>query len=210
MAFGQTPKDSAGLPVGSVYVPNVGFVGLQGSPVNNTDGLSNASAGVVSVDQIASAIINSKGFVATTGTLVTATNGNLTMGMSVFNPSGSGKNLYIYSIKYHAFNISAAPKYNITTADPLYSNAITPQNLRPAGGASVANVTSAANNASASISLSGTLQDLTAVNAAGTVEFLPSSSGIMFPAGSANGITVYGIVTTAGGSWGATVRWIEF
>ena len=47
MAFGSTPKDVAGIPVSSVYVPGVGWVALQGSTTTNTDGQNNQSAGVV-------------------------------------------------------------------------------------------------------------------------------------------------------------------
>ncbi len=43
MAFGTTPADSSGIPIGCVYVPGVGFKALQGGSVN-TDGSSNDSA----------------------------------------------------------------------------------------------------------------------------------------------------------------------
>lgn len=42
-AFGATPKDSSGIPIAEVYVPNVGFVALQGSSGSFTDGSSNDS-----------------------------------------------------------------------------------------------------------------------------------------------------------------------
>lgn len=211
MAFGQTPRDAGGIPVSSAYVPNVGWVALQGSPVNNTDGSSNTSAGIVSVDQIQSAIMNGKGYAATTGALATATNGNLTVGVSVFNPAASGKSLYIFSMKFHAFANNAAPKYNTgATTDPAYANVLTPQNLRSGGPASVASVTSPANNATTSIALSGSLQDFVVVNTTATFELLTAPAGIMLPAGTASGIILYGIVVAAGGTWGATIRWIEF
>lgn len=43
MAFPQTPEDAGGIPVGCVYVPNVGLVALRGTTNTNTDGSSNSS-----------------------------------------------------------------------------------------------------------------------------------------------------------------------
>lgn len=42
-AFGAVPKDSGGIPIAEVYIPNVGFVALQGSSGSFTDGSSNDS-----------------------------------------------------------------------------------------------------------------------------------------------------------------------
>lgn len=47
MAFGSTPKDNAGIPIGEVYVPGTGFAALAGSVITNTDGSSNLSAPAV-------------------------------------------------------------------------------------------------------------------------------------------------------------------
>lgn len=44
MAFGNTVKDAGNIPIAETYVPNVGFVALQGSTNTNTDGSSNQSA----------------------------------------------------------------------------------------------------------------------------------------------------------------------
>lgn len=43
MAYGQTPKDAGGIPIGSVYVPNTGIIPLQGAN-SSSDGSSNTSA----------------------------------------------------------------------------------------------------------------------------------------------------------------------
>lgn len=45
MAFGSTPTDSNNIPIGCVYVPNVGFNALQGG-LQYTDGSSNVSTSV--------------------------------------------------------------------------------------------------------------------------------------------------------------------
>jgi hypothetical protein len=49
MAFGSTPSDSNNIPIGSVYVPGVGFKALQGGTLF-TDGSSNDSAPVRTED----------------------------------------------------------------------------------------------------------------------------------------------------------------
>ena len=46
MAFGASVRDSGNVPIAQVYVPGVGFIALQGSSINNTDGSSNTSAAV--------------------------------------------------------------------------------------------------------------------------------------------------------------------
>ena len=61
MAFGSTPRDAQQIPVGSVYVPGVGFVAWQGG-TQSTDGSSNTSApGVIQLGDgtglIASSVI---------------------------------------------------------------------------------------------------------------------------------------------------------
>ena len=47
MSFGNQQKDAAGIPIGCVYVPNTGFVALQGSKNTNSDTSSNVSSSVV-------------------------------------------------------------------------------------------------------------------------------------------------------------------
>lgn len=43
MAFPQSLLDAGGVPIGSVYVPGVGWAALQGTSNTNTDGSSNPS-----------------------------------------------------------------------------------------------------------------------------------------------------------------------
>lgn len=70
MAFGSTPKDSAGLPIGSLYVPNSGLTSLQGSTLTNTDASSNVSTplnvNVVQSNSLAIAMADSDGDTANT------------------------------------------------------------------------------------------------------------------------------------------------
>jgi len=212
MAYTTLPV-AGGIPIASVYDPATNtFPGLQGSPVKNVDSFVNTSAPIVAGDQLQVAIMNGKGYVATTGLLATLTNANLIMGLSVFNPLVGGKSLYIYSIKFSTVTASSATlKYNLTTADPAFATVLTAQNLRPGGAASTASCTCAANNATASVSVTGTQQDLLFTGAYGTYEFLTTpEAGIMLPAGAANGVAVYGTVALAAGNWMGTIRYIEF
>lgn len=70
MAFGSTPKDSAGLPIGSVYVPNGSIVSLQGSTNTTTDASSNVSTpvnvNVVQNNSVAIQMADSDGDTAST------------------------------------------------------------------------------------------------------------------------------------------------
>jgi hypothetical protein len=213
MAFSTLPT-AANIPIGSDYDPATNtFPALQGSPLKNVDTFSNTSAPLVVGDQLQAAIMNGKGYVATTGLFATLTNGNLIMGLSVFNPLAGGKSLYIYSIKFSSVTSSSnlTIKYNLTTADPTLATTITAQNLRPGGAASTASCTSAANAATASIAVTGTFQDMLFANTLGTFELLTTpEAGIMLPASAANGVLVYGTVVTAAQNWVATIRYIEF
>lgn len=211
MTFGTLKKDAQGTPVAQGWRPGDEFIGAQISELINVDGSTNESAGMVTSDQVQNAIMLGMAFVATTGVRATATNPNLVMGMSVFNSSSSGKSLYIFSIKWHAPAATTTIKYHLTTVDPAYASSITQTKLKAGGAtASIATVTSAADAASASISTSGTQQDMLFNPGAGTFEFLPDGCGIYLPAGASNGVAVYGTIATAGNSWGASVRWLEF
>lgn len=156
-------------------------------------------------------IRNAQGYQATTGRLVTATNANLQMGMSLFNPIGSGKSIMITSAKATCQNASAVTVQN-TTTDPAYATTITATNLKLGGTASVltSSLTSAASGATAGIATSGSVYDATYVAATSFVELLANGNVIILPAGAANGISMFVTVTTAGNAWSFTFRWIEF
>lgn len=213
MSYSNTLRDAGGIPLSSVVVPGNNVpVPLQGSSIGNTDANLNTTSGVVTADQIQAAILLGKGYAATTGTFSTATNGNLVMGMCVFNSSSSGKNIYIFSIRWHQVTSgNKTIKYHTTTTNPAYATTITPSPLQVgSANTSVATVTSAANGATASIATSGTQQDMLFASALGTFELLPSGAGMYLPSGVAAGVAVYGTVATAGDNWGATFKWIEF
>ena len=212
MGYGQTPKDAGGIPISSVYVPNApggaGFYALQGSQIGVLDAYNNRSAGVVVSNEVASAIFNGQGYVACTGILATASS-NLTMGLSVFNPTTSTKSLYVTAIKWHTAATLQPLRYHLTTADPAYPVIQPVINLKGGGPASVASVTTAPNGATNSLSMVGTVLDILFVqNVQQSYELLLPNAGVMLTPG--YGVVVYGVVPTSGNSWGATVRWLEF
>jgi hypothetical protein len=212
MSYPAALLGADGLPVNSVYPPGASsFSGLQGSPLTTLDASNNTSTGVVTADQIQVQLLLGTAFLATTTAFATATNNNLVMGMALFNASNSGKSIYIFSLRWHAPAATTTIKYYLTTTNPAYATSITPVKLK-AGGAtsSVVTLTCAANGATASIAPTGTQQDMLFSTGAGTFEFLPANAGIYLPVGAANGISIFGTVATAGNSWGASMRWIEF
>lgn len=214
MSYGNTLRDGGGIPLSSVYIAgNTVPQPLLGSPLSHTDTAGNTANPVAIANQLQTAILLGKGYVATTGMLATATNSNLVMGMCVWNPANSGKSLYIYSIKWTSASTStnSTLKYAVVTANPAYATTITPAPLQVGSSTtSITTVTSAANSATASITVTGTVHDIMYVNSKGTFEYLTGVEGVYLPNGTAAGLTVYGTVATAGDTWGATVRWIEF
>lgn len=150
-------------------------------------------------------------FSATTGKLVTATNPSLEMGASLFNPSNSGKSILIYSARYSTNSGTTSGQANVTTVDPAYANTLTALNLnRGSATTSVASITSAANNATASISITGSVLDIDYMVNQSTLETIPSGTAILLPSGTASGLSLFVNIATAGNSWAVGFKWVEF
>lgn len=70
MAFGNVPKDAGTIPIAETYVPNTGFVALQGSTLTNTDTSSNVSSpgnfNLVQINSLAVPMAGSDGITANT------------------------------------------------------------------------------------------------------------------------------------------------
>lgn len=207
MAFGSEPLSGRGLPLSCGYLPDSGLTALQSSVVAQTDNSSNTTAGFVMTDQLLQSILLGQAYVATTTLLNTATNPNLIMGMSVFNPSSS-KGMYVFSAQWYTVSSSNAFKVFVTSSNPSFPNPLTPINLKIGGPASVASVTSAANGASASLTITGSQTDLHTTTGQTGFEFLTTRYGFYLPPGA--GVSIFGTVATAGQTWAATMRWIEF
>src|SRR5690348_13748853 len=176
MGFNKMPLDGAGIPMASAVVPgNATPLALQGSLLTTTDSNTNTTSGIVSADQVQQMILGGQAYIATTTLFATATNPSLTMGMALINPANSGKNVYVFSLRWHPPAATMSIKYHLLTTNPSYANAIAPQNLKQGGASGVVTVTSAANGATASISTAGTLQDIFAAPQAGTIDFFSIS-----------------------------------
>jgi len=154
------------------------------------------------VDKVTNAILAGKAFVASTGSQTSS--GTFTEGLSVFNPTGSGKTLYFFSAKVGVASARIHSLYLVPTTDPALGTAITPINGLAGGSASVASASYT--NAGANISTSGdTLIETLYTLADNTTDFLDVDEVKVCPPG-------YGIlmaVSTATNAWAATLKWWE-
>lgn len=176
----------------------------------DTPFLLDSSGRLINISTIEDAIRNGKGYQATTGKIATATNPNLVGGMGLYNASGSGKSILIYSIKFYLSAASTVNQVNLTTADPAMGSAITPVNLKPGGSASVATVSAPANNFTASVSVIGTLLDTIYALSSTPIEVLTNGACILLPSGANNGVATYLTIATAAQSFAVAMKWLEF
>lgn len=100
MAFGATPVDANSVPLGSVYVPGVGFVALQGSTTTNTDGSSNQSTGVVAAS-VAATTGGTNDFhlisAATTNATVIKASAGQVYGYEIYNNNAAARFVKLYN-----------------------------------------------------------------------------------------------------------------
>src|SRR2546429_1235534 len=208
MTFGGTLKDSSGqIPISQGYLPDDGFRASASSRMKFTDGQTNISAGVVTADQIKEAIMNGQGYSATTDSVSNAGN-SATAGFSIFNGSGSGKSIFIYSLTFfdNAFNGSHLLK--IVTSNPALATTITPRN-RKAGGAASA-IATTVTFLNTGYTPTGTTIDIFACSDTGMNDFL-QDKGILLPQGSNNGLVLAPFFfATQTHFFGVTAHWIEF
>lgn len=144
-------------------------------------------------------------FIAATGQVTAGA--NITMGLALFNPSNSGKNILIYSIRFSNSGGSSMLNIYTITSDPAYANALQIANSK-IGGASSAIATHITYQ-NANTSVVGTFMDVGELPQAQHTEWLTNGSGILLPAGSGNGIALYDFVANAA-AWAATIKWLEY
>lgn len=165
----------------------------------------------ISEDFVRACIRNDQGFMANSGILATATNGNLTVGgICVFNNSTT-KNIYIFSLLLSTTHAGLCDIYHVT-ADEVFGAPITPANMNLGSAVtSLATCDSSATGIAVSVTKHGT-KLLTANQAQlqGPPEQLTNGSGILLPAGSAHGIAVYPFLTTAADQWACVAKYVEF
>ncbi len=159
-----------------------------------------------SADQARYAATQDKAFSASYGRLTVATQSTSGYPLSIFNGSGSGKDIVITSIRVELNGGAGEFRLALTTADPAYANALTPTNLKAGSAtASAASVT----YDTAVHTLPGTYFDDVQVQNNTPYEFLASGSGIYLPKGAANGLTIW-VVPSGAGTAIAVVRYIEY
>jgi hypothetical protein len=220
MAFPPLPNDSNGVPVSAGYIPNDAFYAALSSARKKTDTAGNTYTALVLETIPMEDVRNQRTFLATTGILATATNPNLTQGASLFNPSGSGRTLLVTSARcLQSAGTSNTMQLNFTNTDPQLGapTVLTIVNLSAGGSASAlaglspVPVTSSANNASASISVTGTRAAITLAGSMVEYEFIPPGGAIILPNGAANGLLLSTIVATASTTnYIITFKWVEY
>ena len=159
--------------------------------------------GFASIEQmIAYFIRKGQGFSTTTGIVTSGATAGFN-GLSVFNPSGSGKTIVLYSLK--SFSATATQEQNnLTTADPAYGTTLAALNNKP--GAGISSVASVSTSASV-ITQTGTVQDVGTSGSNNLYELFTVPGRVLVLAPS-NGMShaVYVAATT---KYGVTVYWIE-
>ena len=159
---------------------------------------------MITVDKIRDWLFNAQAFYGTTGneSFTNATNDTPT---SLFNPSNSGKNIFITSWIVST-GIGALVGYMFfVTTDPAYANSLLISNAKAGGAASVASGTFINTNQSAP----GGGTQFRRIYGLYQQEMIPSGFGILLPKGSANGIVTQ-METYANGIGGQSLAWLEF
>lgn len=170
----------------------------------------------ITESSISSWIRNGNGFIASYGA-VTATNTNLKVcAFSLFNPSNSGVNVIIYSMRINSgtSSVGSNNSVNVTTSNPSgttgYTGSVTSVNQGAGTLSSAVSLSASANSTSASVTAVGTVVDLYGSSSSTSTELLSNGAIYFLPKGLAKGIAIFENVSTAGNVFGATLRWIEY
>jgi hypothetical protein len=147
---------------------------------------------------------NGQSYCATTGQLTTGADS--TVGVSIFNPVSSDRNILIYSVRFsNNIGSSMLNLYKIT-ADPAYANAFVVNNMSFGGPQSAIATNCTYQNST--VSVVGTKLDISELPQSNGLEQLSNGALIWLPEASANGLALYDFVAN-GGAWSSTIRWIE-
>lgn len=199
MAFGNQPLDASRVPLSSGYVPNDTFRGIQGSLLKYTDGSTNISTAAVTSDVVREMVINGQSYSALySQTIGSSAQGNYLL--SLFNPSGSAKNVLVTSIKTMVNYSAAITWVFLNTVDPTYNTAITALNMKGGGAASALAGHITANSAAGSFPSNNIDQAL-------GPELITNNMAYYLPA--VNGISVLLYVNNSQ-QYAIAVKWIEF
>lgn len=168
---------------------------------------ASANTPVTTYDQIRAYIAAGQGFVYSTGQQQSPAS-NVNLGLSVFNPSNSGKNILIYSLKmfytgYAMFFVSS------TTADPALGSAAFVANAQLGNAHSSVSSATYTNANLTPPAASGILEGAQAAGNYAIADMLANNSVYMLPKGSANGLLLF-FNSSSGNTWIATMKGIEF
>lgn len=217
--YGATDTSTTSLganqfPTSSVWIPNGALTTVMGGP-SLTDGGSKKSAPVIEMSWLTAMVIQGQAFMATTWRATAGSNGS--DGLSVFNPSSSGKNVLVYSALVYNGGYTPSGVLNLTTTDPAFAHTCTSgsqlANMKAGGAASaIASSVTYSTNDSVNLGSTGVLYPLVyqTPNGQGTIELLGSiGKAILLPSGSNNGVMI-GTSVQSGQGWGITASWIEY
>ncbi len=168
-------------------------------------GFVDALGSTITVDKIRDWIANGQAFYGTTGQMSSAS-GTVDAPMSIFNPSNSGKNIFITSIIVGSGTGSLVSILFATTSNPNYASSLKIQNAKGGGAASAIASSCTFVNTNQSQPGSGELRRLYNNY---SQELIPNNYGILLPGGSNNGITAF-LETYAAGIGSISAAWIEF
>ncbi len=160
---------------------------------------------MITVDKIRDWLFNAQAFYGTTGQMSSA-NATVDAPMSIFNPSNSGKNIFITSIIVSSGTGSLVGICFATTADPAYASSLKIKNAKGGGAASAIASSCTFVNTNQSQPGSGELRRLYNNY---SQELIPSGFGILLPNGSANGVSTF-LETYASGIGSISATWLEF
>jgi hypothetical protein len=156
------------------------------------------------VDKIRDWLMGGQCFYGSTGQMSSAS-GTVDAPMSIFNPSNSGKNVFITSIIVSSGTGSLVGICFATTADPGYGSSLLVQNA-DLGSAVTSVVSSTFVHTNQSEPMTGEFRRLYNQY---SQELIPSNMGILLPKGSANGVTTF-LETYGSGIGSVSASWVEF
>lgn len=180
------------------------LVDTSGNPVSASNGLpisgsSSITAALITEDQIRAWIANGQGYAATTGKQTSAS--AVLTGLSIFNPSNSGKTIIVYSAKT---GTAANAFYQLNagiTSDPALGTTATIVNLKGGGPNSIASAT----YANVAVTPAGSQVEAIQMVANNLVEFLTNGAVLVLPAGYGTEI----LANTSTNNWFAGAKWVE-
>lgn len=204
MAYGNQPTDAREWPISSAYVRDDDFQAVAASPIKYADTKDNTSVAFATLDQVKLSTLNGQAYsVMYTQIIGPAATGQFAL--SVFNPSTSGKNVLITSVKTLVNYGNTTTWLYLNTSNPSYNTNITPINMKSGGPATALTAGNITTN-SATVSFPGSGNFDMSVS---SPEVLHNNASIFLPNGANNGFVAL-VFAGNNQSYAIVVKWIEF